>query len=104
MWLSLVYHCSTGFELAYWCLPVSHRHQLIKLTKASITHNRKQEQPIIGRSCFLFSRRHYCESRSVDNMEWSEREDMTLWKWYVYGEADRVWHEKKPAPPTVVAS
>lgn len=37
-------------------------------------------------------------------MEWSEREDMTLWKWYVYGEADRVWHEKKPAPPTVVAS
>ena len=37
-------------------------------------------------------------------MEWSEREDMTLWKWYVYWEADWVWHEKKPAPPTVVAS
>ena len=37
-------------------------------------------------------------------MKWSEREDMTLWKWYVNGKADRVWHEKKPAPPKVVAS
>ena len=53
-------------------------------------------------SCFLVDT--IVSSRSVGNMEWSEREDMTLWKWYVYGEADRVWHEKKPAPPTVVAS